>query len=538
MAPPVSITADELARLLAKGWQVQDLAGMSTVQVQDLIDSGRSRPKGILNKATPIPASIASAVSQARSASSARPVPQTSLSGALLNTPLAKLATGPTISGLGRTVAERVIKPAVNTARGAIGRSSSSVGVRALGKYGPASSQGSQDGLGEFGLPSFDAPELQYRDFSGQARDQISGIYQPRYAAIDQASQNAQDQYRRSDQITAGLYQNLAKNITDIAARSAAQYRDAQATQAANTDQLVQSQGQNYSGAQAQEARLLQQLGQGEAAKQVLGDNTTEQAYQQSQAQSQGNAQSAAMAQQDLASQDYYRNMGNANQTGGTVARQNLIAQLGDVLQSYDRDRMNLRGDEAQATLQLGQQLSDRDFAAQQANYGIARDEYGARVDQQRFAYEQALQRQQMLQQQAEIGRNQSNLDRQFELEQQKYGTDLATALAEQRLNEQKLTGQNQGGLEFSNLDPTSKAIAQISNAAGGNTQMAQQYFNLARDAVSGISATGQDAAALAGNQFQFIQYVRQVAQSKGLDPILAQSAAAAYWQNIFGVRQ
>ena len=539
----MAISKDDLRNLIKAGYSTQDimqLAKSDPEQLQFL--AGRATSGGLLpkpafsrNPFTPLPQSSGGIAGMAVRAGSRQPT-STSLGGALKGTALGQLFGQ--LNGKG--IVEKIVNPAISVAKGAIGRSGIGSGKRVAGTPGLGGISGKPDDLSSYDLPTFDYPELTYRDFSDQARQQVSGIYQPRYAAIDQAAANAQGQYNRSDQITSGLYQNLAKNIADISARSAAQYKDQQAQQAANTQQLVENQGQNYSSAQNQEAQLLQQLGQGEAAKQILGDNSAEQAYQQSQSQAQGNAQGAAIAAQGQTAQDYYGRMDNANQTAGVSARQNLIAQLGDVLQGYDRDRMNLRGDEAQAALSLGQQLSDRDFATQQANYGVARDEYSSQADAQRFAYEQAMQRQQQAMQQAEIKRDQANRDRQFEFDQQKYGTDLATALAQQRLEEQKVTGAQQGGggLEYNSLDPVSKTVAQITNAAGGNTSMAQQYYDLVRNTVAGMSANGADSAALAGNQFNFIQYVRQNAQAKGLDPILAQSAAASYWQNIFGMRQ
>ena len=537
----MAISKSDLQKLLQAGYKVADLtqiARSDPAQLQFLVDRANGRNPGLLPKPQ-------------FSRSLTTPLPQTPANSASLgdvfrSNPLVQVIGN--IAGnsnLRNAVATKIVKPAINVAQGVIGRSANGVAQGAMGKPGPAYAGGdtgfSDDGgFQDTSLPAFNAPELTYRDFSGQARDLVGGVYRPRYAAIDQAAQNAQGQYKRSDAITSGLYQNLAKNIADISARSAAQYKDAQATQAANTQNLVNQQGQNYSSAQNQEAQLLQQLGQGEAAKQVLGDNTAEQAYQQGQSQATGAAQSAALTQQDLTAQDYYRNMDNANQTAGVSARQNLIAQLGDVLQGYDRDRMNLQGDEAQATLQLGQQLSDRDFAAQQANYGIYRDQYSSQVDAQKLAYERAMQQQQAAMQQAEIQRDQSNKDRQFQFDQQKYGTDLATALAQQRLAEQKLNGQQAGagGLDFANQDPVSKTIQQTASAAGGDTQKAQAYYDFVRSAVSSFSANGIDAGALAGNQFSFIQAIRNEANRRGMDPLVAQAAAAAYWQNIFGKKQ
>jgi hypothetical protein len=512
------LTGNTLSRV------TQSLAGGGTIVRQP---SPNNQSYGASN--TPLPQSAAGGGRQQVGGSFGQ---NTSLGGALRGSALGQLFSNFDGSG----IVDKIVKPAVAVAKGALGRTASGIGAQAVGKRGPMAGA-NPGGFDDFNLPEFNAPQLSYRDFSGQARDQIAGIYAPRYAAIDNAAQNAQGQYKRSDQITSGLYENLARNIADISAKSAAQYRDAQATQASNTQNLVNQQGQNYTSAQQQEAQLLQQLGQGEAAQQVLGDNSAEQAYQQGQAQAEGNRQGAALATNNQSAQDYYGNMNNANQTAGTTARQSLIAQLGDVLQSYDRDRMNLQGDQSQAALQLGQQLSDRDFSAQQANYGIARDQYSSQVDQQKFAYEQAMQRQQLLQDAARQNQQQANVDRDFAFQQQKYGTDLATALAEQRLSEQKLAGQG-AGLEFSNQDPVSKTVQQISSAAGGDTATASKYYDFVRQATANFAANGIDAAPLVGNQFAFVQQIAQEARNRNLDPLVAQAAAAAYWQNILGKKQ
>lgn len=529
----MAITKDDLRNLLAAGYTIQQLTQLSRSdpgQLQNLVN--RAGGRGFLPKPefsrNPFPGNSA-------------PLPQSSPS-ASLGSAVRGSALGQLFSKFGSSgsgIANKIINPAAAVAKGVLGQSAAGVGARAVGKMNrPMTDFLNDGGDPSLNFPEFNAPELTYRDFTGQAKDQVSGIYAPRYAAIDQAARNAQGNYQRSDQITSGLYQNLAKNIADIAARSAAQYKDAQATQAANTQGLVNAQGQNYSSAQNQEAQLLQQLGQGEAAQQVLGDNSAEQAYQQSQAQAEGNRQGAALANNNQSAQDYYSNMNNANQTGGVAARQDLIAQLGNTLQGYDRDRMNLQGDQSQAALALAQQLSDRDFQAQQANYGVYKDQYGAQTDQQKFAYEQAMARQQALSQQSEIARNQSNIDRDFELQQQKYGTDLATALAQQRLDEQKLTGSQAGGLQFDNQDPVSKTVQQISSAAGGDTGKAAQYYDFVRQATASFAANGVDAAPLVGNQFAFVQQIAQEARNKGLDPLVAQAAAASYWQNILGKKQ
>jgi hypothetical protein len=416
--------------------------------------------------------------------------------------------------------------------------------ARVTGKRGGGSSTGLDD-IG-YTPEEFQQPNFEYRDFSGQAGEQVGGVYAPRYRAIDEAAGRANEHYKRSDTLTAGLYQALSDNIAKIAAGSAARYAAAGQDQTARTNQLVQDTGQNYSSTQQQEAALLEEMGQQEAAREVLGDNSAEQAYQQGQAQRLGEAQQGALIQQGQTQQDYTSNVANADATAGVVARQNLIHNLGNTLSGFEQDRFNLQGDQAQATLQLGQQLSDRDFARQQAQYGAYSDAYGANNQNQQFLANLGLQKAQMGQQQQQFlyeqqmnqGRNaqqQANLDRQFELDSAKYGTDLATALAEQRLAQQKMDSQGQQGLEFQNQDPVTRVIGQISSATGGNQSMAKDYYDFVRSATSAAAASGEDPAALAGNMFQFVDYIKRAAQAKGMDPLVAQAAASSFWSNFLG---
>ena len=393
----------------------------------------------------------------------------------------------------------------------------------------------------------FQAPSFEYRDFTDQARNQVAGVYDPRYRAIDAAAAQAEGQYHRNDQITAGLYQNLADNISRIAASSAARYKDASQQQTNATNQLVQDTGQNYSSTQNQEAALLKQLGQEESAKDVLGNNSADQAYQQSQAQREGANQNAAIVQQGQGQADYLSNISQADDTAGVAARQQLIARLGDTLQGYQQNKFQLQGDQAQAALSLAQQLSDRDFQLQQANYGAYKDTYGANTQNQQFAANLGLQEQQLGQQrqQAQLSQlfdqqkaqqNQANVDRQYQLDQAKYGTDLATALANQRLRQQEIDNQSQqhSGTSLNDQDPVSRTISQISSATGGNQSAAKDYYDFVTQAVSAAAASGEDPAAIAGNMYQFVDYVKRAAQQKGLDPLVAQAAASSFWQNFY----
>ena len=46
------------------------------------------------------------------------------------------------------------------------------------------------------------------------------------------------------------------------------------------------------------------------------------------------------------------------------------------------------------------------------------------------------------------------------------------------------------------------------------------------------FAANGLDAASIIGSQFSFVSEIGRQAQAKGLNPITAQAAAAAMWEN------
>jgi len=571
-------TRENLEQLLSYGYTPQQikLIVKSETSVRAALQAGQSRGMGSNKRVAPLPQSTglvdgSSAVRQQFGPFSSRDIiggtatiaPQPQSTSGNVGSTIAQTALG-ALSGLRNSsslgnIARRVADIATK-AGGAIGSgirnevlgSAGGSGQRVAGNRGinSAGALGSDESFDVGYSPeAFQAPNFEYRDFTDQARQQVGGVYSPRYAAIDEAANRANQQYKRSDTLTAGLYQKLADNIANIAAGSAARHANAAQEQTARTNQLVADTGQNYSSTQNQEARLLEQMGQQEAARDVLGNNSAEQAYQQSQVQREGALQQAANTSQANVQADYLGNVTDANNTQGVVARQNLIANLGDQLSGYEQDRFNLKGDEANAALQLGQQLSDRDFSLQQANYGGYRDAYGANNQNAQFQANLSLQQAQARQQQAqavqeqqmrqqEINRNQANLDRQYQFDQAKYGTDLATALAQQRLAEQKVAGSGNEALSFDNSDPVSRTVQQISSATGGNSGAGQQYFDFVNQAANAAASNAADVPALIGSQGAFIEYIRGEAAKRGMDQQVAQAAAAAYWSNIYGQKK
>ena len=476
----------------------------------------------------------------------AQPATSSGKGSTLWNTINERTGLGDLISGIPSAL-ERIGQKATGTNK----RAPQKIATRAVDKKTNAGAAAPGSGMETGGISydpeQFMVPNFEYRDFTGQANDQVAGIYAPGYAAIDAAMGRAREGYNRDSVVTAGLYDKLASNTADLQSAVNARYSQAATDQAAATQQLKGDIAQNYSSTQQQEAALLQQLGQGEAAQQVLGNNTSESAYQQSQADKLGSAQGAMLAAQGNNEQDYLGKIADANRTAGTTAQQGLMQNLAGVLAQYDQNRFAMQGDQAQAALQLAMRLSENDFSAQQANYGGYRDAYSANNDNawrqaqmsmeqaqaqqeaQRYAYEQ---QQAITQQRAD----QANLDRQYEFDVSKYQTDLINQYGQFQLDKQKLDAQGQQpqGLDINDQDPVSRTIGQLANAFG-DEQQAQAYFQFAQQGVSQIAASGEDPTVVLGSMFAFVDYMGREAQKRGMNVQSAQRAAAAYWQNFYG---
>lgn len=547
MAPVDELTSDQRKKLLAAGYQPSNLRSLTRTQLNSLISqagmgrSGGSGTFGKLNFSAPITQERTNIIGgTAIPNPSYRPV-SNNPNGSTLFKALG-INPGEVVSGVGAAIANvpatakkivRAIATGGNRRDG--GKAAGSGGV---GKPGPAyAGMGGDFGSG-YNPDPYSAPELTIRDFTDQARQQVGDIYSPRYAAIDAAIQRAQDQYGRSRQIVGGLYENLAKSVAQTAEDTKARYGAAAAEQQARTDNTRQQVAQNYSSTQNQEAALLQQLGQQEAAQNVLSDNSAESAYQQSQVDREGQAQLANNSMQGNAQQDYLANVSDAHQTGGAVAQQDLLNQLQGVQGSYEQDRFNLQGDQAQAALQLAQQLSDRDYQAQAQNAQLGMQAYGINNQNAQFQAQQQqaarTAQQEMMFRLQQAQQDQSNQDREFNLRQANYTTDLATSQAQLALDQQKLNGQSgYQGLDVNDQDPASRTMAQIANATGGDTASARTYYDAVGQAIASFDSRDLDTAYVLSNQFEFVSKVGQILAEKGLNPVTAQSAAAAYWSNL-----
>lgn len=368
--------------------------------------------------------------------------------------------------------------------------------------------------VSQFSPQTYTPPVLQRRDFTDQANQLAAQAYGPMYEALNLGKQNATGQYNTSDTVVKGLYDRLSQEIASAAEKQKQGYdqsgADASARYAALQDQI----GQNYAAAQGQENNLLQQNGLQAAAGDVLPDDR---AFQQAEAAKQGTAQQDYYAAQGQASQDYMGKLGIAGQTEGNVQRQNLVQQLSNVLNQYDQQNLQLKGQQAQTAMDIGNRLSDQDFQLQQANAGLQTDAFNANSSNQMNLANLAQQSYANGYQQYRDQVGDQQFGQQQGLNEQKFRLDAATAAAQ-------VQGDSGGlGLKFNELPPQQQVVAQADQLTPGQ---GQQYYDFVNQFMS-----GQDP-----NQYNlqtFSTAVAQAAAARGLNPSVAMAIAGSYWNRI-----
>lgn len=446
-----------------------------------------------------------------------------------------KKGVGGALGSLFRSsVEDQTVGEGVDRAINGLGNGLGSLFKKSTGGITPASANRSaaQPGkvnptggsAGGFDMPfpesTFEAPQISARDFSAQANDLAANAYGPLYEAINAGKANAQGQYNTSDQVVKGLYDKLVADTQASGQAQAAQYDQSSAAAAQRAQELQATQGQIFQNTANSQADLMAKLGQQETAGQILGANTDEQNFQQSQAAQQGAAQQNYYGQQKQGALDYNSAIAGANNTAGTVARENLVRDLSGVLAQFDQSELGARSDQARTALDLGNQLSDRDLSVQTANANNSMS--AAQMNQQGA--------QNAWQAQYQAGRDtvqDSQFDRQMQWDQDKFGVqtqlDTAAALAEA----QSAAGQSESGLKFNELPPATQVASQAAQLLGtGDPQEAQQYVDFLNSQVSGLEPNDY-------NLQTFSKMVADMAGQNGLNPGVAYSLAGSYWNRI-----
>jgi hypothetical protein len=417
-----------------------------------------------------------------------------------------------------------------------------------------------------YSLPSTPMPnapkpvELKRNDFSKKAGDLVESAYGPQYAALSEAVDNTKTRGRESDQMLAGLYTQLTN--ADVAAQHQAQTQGAANVAAAKknvgirTDQAAAG----YDDTAQRQAALLKSMGMEGAAADLLKQGVSDSGWAQNQAANMANAQTDYMKNQGTTQEDYYRRTAGADKTTGIATRQANQRDLRDILSGYDQQRMEIGSQQAQDTLNLGNQMSDQDFQLQQANYGIGQDSYQNALNawqaQQNAGLQAAqldLQRQgmsaddaykwatlQAQQQQAAAAAQQAadntayqrqrdtiadqHWDASNQLDESRFIT--STQMDAARLELQRREAENTISNNPQNRPtPDVQTVADITRNVG-DPKVAQQAYNL----VQGLAQYPENTQSLPA----FIQAAQAQAQAYGVDSAAATTAAIAAWNNIY----
>lgn len=386
------------------------------------------------------------------------------------------------------------------------------------------------------GAPDMFTPmEIAPRDFSAEANTLAGNAYQPLYDSIALGKTNAQGQYNTSDAVVKGLYDKLVSDTKASGTTQAAQYDQSGAEAAARSQALQDRTGQIYQQSNADISGLLGNIGQGgAAAQQVLGGNAGEQAFQQADAAAQGTAQQNYYGAAKQNSQDQTTGIANAQNTQGVVSREGLVKDLSNVLNQYDQQTLQTKGQQANAAIGIGQNLSSQDLSAQTANAGNQLGAFNANQSAQQAALSA---QQQAMQFQYGVGQDQlANARADAGLTGIYNGQptlDAAAALAKAQTSSTGNTGLDltQFGApdgKAGTLPPSGEVAATAETSDPGH---GPEYVALFNGIVTGslIPDFNVDNT----NLQQFASMAAEQAKNHGLDPATAFAAAGTYWQKV-----
>jgi len=330
-------------------------------------------------------------------------------------------------------------------------------------------------------MPNIPQVTLSWHDFTNQARQKVAGAYAPLYEAINQGKTNATAQERNSDAVIKGMYDQLnARNTADKVATGRQYDAEINATKADNTalEDTIRNAGAS---ANADLASTMAAAGlgghQGTAAADILSKSVGQDSAAGLAAKTQGNVDLTNVRSQKTNQEDYITNTAAADRQQGEATREGLVNQLSQVLQNYDQQRLQTKGDEAQQALSLNQQMGQNDFAAQQGSnsntwnaYNAAMGQYQSKVgtDQANVGLANDATRAQIeaAQKQAQLEQNQNQFDLTFGQTEAKNAADAAQHQAEMRTKDE-LDAKKLG---ISVEDATTRRI-NAETAAARNTQ-------------------------------------------------------------------
>lgn len=313
-------------------------------------------------------------------------------------------------------------------------------------------------------------------DFNNQAQSQLNSVYAPQFGQINNAKGQAQKTKKQNEAQLNQMYAALGKDISAQSGQIEGTYNTAK-----NDVNTAYSAGRNgianaYNSAAVENANLLRSLGIQQAAKdpRLNQQQQAQSAFLQGLMSVSDQSSQNALSQEQKAAQDY-----NTAQRGVVNAQQGeQNYQLSTALTNRMNDLANqgiaLQGSEASAVQQLAAQLSGQ-------------------YQQQQTSLADKLMQQYQQQQ------TQSNSDRQYQLDLQKFGQSQQDS-AQQRAYQQ----QQQ---DFQQMGPADKGYYEASQLFGQNSDKASKAVNLIEDV--GSAGSYRDA-------FQFAQAVADSARKNG----------------------
>lgn len=386
-------------------------------------------------------------------------------------------------------------------------------------------------------LDTFTPATVAPRDFSAEANTIAGNAYQPLYDAIAKGKTNAQGQYNTSDVVVKGLYDKLVNDTKASGVTQAAQYDQSGTDAAARAQALQDRTGQIYQQSNQGISGLLGNLGQSGAAGQVLGQNAGEQAFQQSQAAAQGTAQQNYYGAAKQNSLDQTTGTANAQNTQGVVSREGLVNDLSKVLNQYDQQALQTKGQQANAAIGIGQNLTSQDLSAQGTNASNSLGAFNANQSAQQNAIQNQNQstalQYQMQQDSLANARADAGLTGIYNGQPT---LDAAAALA--RAQAAGTSGTSGTGLDLQQYGaPNGKADtlpgpgAVVATADTVDPGKGNSYLALFNGIINGTVEPSFDINTT--NLQQFAALAAAKAKANGLNPSAAFISAATFWQKV-----
>jgi hypothetical protein len=343
------------------------------------------------------------------------------------------------------------------------------------------------------------------------------------FEALNQGRANSTQQYNTSDGVVKGLYEKLVGDIKTQGQEQAASYDQSSNDAAARSQALQDKIGQNYNAAQSQEGALLTQLGAEQAAPDMIPDDR---GFQQGQAATAGTAEQDYYGKAKQGNTDYMTSIGAAENTQGTVERQKLLSQLSSVLGQYDQQQLTLTGQQQQSAQDIGMRLSDQDLQLQQLNAGQQQASYQMGQDQ-RAAQQAAMDRQYQM---GQDQRQQANLDRNYELDQNKFKVDTGMAIAKANADQAgEATDPGAYPKDYENLPVLQQLSVQANSLTGGQGQAYVDFATQLGNESAGILDTIDKQG--------FMKIAAEKAGKSGLSQGAAAAIAGSYWTGVLGRR-